>query len=76
MVQVQAKPRVPTHYEGDFYLWCFDQAELLRLRRQRGQLAVRGVDDEPRAAPVALQMLVPMRGTSACFSAAEFSFSK
>ena len=37
MVQVKAKPRVsepaPTDYEGDFYLWCFDQAELLRLRR-------------------------------------------
>src|SRR3954447_10972521 len=23
----------PTTYERDFYLWCFEQAELLRLRR-------------------------------------------
>jgi len=23
----------PTTYEHDFYLWCFEQAELLRLRR-------------------------------------------
>jgi hypothetical protein len=24
---------VPTGYENDFYLWCYEQAELLRLRR-------------------------------------------
>lgn len=26
-------PDPPTTYERDFYLWCFEQAELLRLRR-------------------------------------------
>ena len=29
----QAPPAAPTTYERDFHLWCFEQAELLRLRR-------------------------------------------
>jgi hypothetical protein len=36
MAQVKAKPKpvesAPTGYESDFYLWCFEQAELLRRR--------------------------------------------
>jgi uncharacterized protein DUF29 len=28
-----AVAEAPTTYERDFYLWCFEQAELLRLRR-------------------------------------------
>lgn len=28
-----ARADAPTTYERDFYLWCFEQAELLRLRR-------------------------------------------
>jgi hypothetical protein len=42
---------------------------LLSLRCHRGQFAVGRVDDEPRAAAIALQMFVPMRGTSAGFRA-------
>jgi len=29
----EAASDAPTTYERDFYLWCFEQAELLRLRR-------------------------------------------
>ena len=34
MDDVAGRPAdVPTGYESDFYLWCYRQAELLRLRR-------------------------------------------
>jgi Domain of unknown function DUF29 len=37
MAQVRVKPKpheaAPRDYESDFYLWCFEQAELLRRRR-------------------------------------------
>ena len=33
MDATEARSDAPTTYERDFYLWCFEQAELLRLRR-------------------------------------------
>jgi hypothetical protein len=37
MAQIRTKPKpietAPRDYEGNFYVWCFEQAELLRSRR-------------------------------------------